>query len=47
MEDYEADKACNVLTGAVKYGFAVSRTIAGVMIIALITATLLTVKTWN
>lgn len=41
MEDYEADKACNVQTGAVKYGFAVSTKLAIVMILLLIFATLI------
>jgi len=40
MEDYEADKAESVQTGAVKFGFDVSRTIAIINIITLIAATL-------
>ncbi|MCP4583999.1 MAG: UbiA family prenyltransferase [candidate division Zixibacteria bacterium] len=40
MEDYEADKAEDVQTGAVKFGFEISRTVAIINIITLIAATL-------
>ena len=39
MEDYEADKTEGVLTGAVKYGFGFSRTLAIIVSLFLIAAT--------